>query len=186
MIKLGDIYNEVSKSNVYEYGCVMLYLSVDPDFWNNLQGYINDKDVFHGTEDDPGYGREDEPHVTILYGIHSDVSDDDVEKLISTITKPRLSITKIGIFENGDRGFDVVKFEINSEDLNGLNKMFKQLPHTNNYPTYNPHITIAYVKSGYGQSYVDSIKCGDTSGIKSGDIVYSKPDGSKKFYKIEK
>jgi len=62
----------------YDYGCVMIYTEVDPEEWKAIQKTVNEDDVYFGDEDASGFGREMEPHITILYGIHSDVPDEDV------------------------------------------------------------------------------------------------------------
>jgi 2'-5' RNA ligase len=170
------------KGNVYEYGCVMLYLSPDETWWNNRQSSISEDDIYRGTEEDPGYARENEPHVTILYGIHSDVPDEKVEEMISKMTGPELTLKEISMFDNAHRGFDVVKFDIESDDLREMNNMFKELPHTNDYPDYHAHATIAYTKAGTGKKYVTSLDDDASLKLVPHKIVYSKPDGSKKEY----
>jgi 2'-5' RNA ligase len=35
-----------------------------------------------------------------------------------------------------------------------INEKLSILPHTTDFPDYNPHITIAYVKKGKGKKYV--------------------------------
>jgi len=183
-MKLGKIYEEVEKGNTYAYGCVMLYLEVDKDWWSKLQSTIEDKYLYLGTEEDPGYGREVNPHVTVLYGIHSDVPDADVEALISKLTAPEITLDTIGMFDNADKGFDVVKFNIESEDLTEMNKEFKTLPFTSDYPDYHAHATIAYVKSGKGDRFCKVLSEGLAQILKPHKIVYSKPDGSKKEYEF--
>ena len=188
-MKIGKIYNQLlteEKGNSYKYGCVMLYLDLDENKENEIQSLIDENDLYLGTEDDPGYGREDEPHVTVLYGIHSDVPDEDVEKLIDKLTQPELILNKISIFDNSDKGFDVVKFDVENNELHQMNEMFKKLPYTSEYPDYHPHVTIAYVKAGEGEKYVKTLPEDTEIKIKPNKIVYSKPDGSKKNYKFKK
>jgi hypothetical protein len=67
------------KTHKNEYGCLMVYLDVDKKDWNKLQNMIDDEDLYL-PEDDPSYGRETEPHATILFGFHEDVPDEDIEK----------------------------------------------------------------------------------------------------------
>jgi 2'-5' RNA ligase len=186
-MKLSKIFNKMineDKGNDYSYGCVMLYLDIDGEWWNKLQAEIPDEDIFHGTEGDEGYGREDEPHVTILYGIHDDVSDEEVEARIEKMTAPEVTLKTIGMFDNEDRGFDVIKFDVQGEDLHKMNAMFSELPNSNAYPDYHPHATIAYVKAGKGDDYTRVLPEEDELTLKPNKIVYSKPDGSKKEYKF--
>lgn len=49
---------------------------------------------------------------------------------------------------------DVVKIDVGGPDLHALNKKIADaLPHTSTHPTYQPHITVAYVEPGTGQKY---------------------------------
>jgi 2'-5' RNA ligase len=172
-------------SGGHEYGCVMLFLPIEKEWWSKLTGEIEEDDVYNPEgERDYGIQPHDEAHVTILYGIHSDVPDEDVEALIEKMTAPEVTLGKIGIFKNGDKGFDVVKFDVTGQDLHDMNKMFIELPHTNDYPDYHPHATIAYVKDGTGKKYSRNLPKDDILTVKPNKIVYSKADGTKKEYKI--
>ena len=42
---------------------------------------------------------------------------------------------------------------MDSPDLHRINALLRQLPHTNDFPTYQPHVTIAYLKPGQGAQY---------------------------------
>ena len=110
----------------YPYGCVMIYLDTDPKDWENLQKLIDEDDVYFGPED-VGFGREMEPHATILYGIEPFVPDEEVEALIKRVTKPKIKLHTISAFQNSQ--FDVLKFDIASKALHVLNKLFRTLPH---------------------------------------------------------
>jgi hypothetical protein len=48
---------------------------------------------------------------------------------------------------------DVLKIDVHSEDLHRLNTLLKSLPYTDTHPTYQPHVTLAYVKPGRGKYY---------------------------------
>lgn len=165
----------------YDYGCVMIRLKTDPEDWKALQAMVDEKDVYFG-EDGEGYGREMNPHVTVLYGIHADVPDADVEEYIKEIKDPEIELQDVSSFTN--KGFDVLKFDIHSKDLEALNKLFTKLPHTTEYPDYHPHATICYLKSGLAEKYVKKFKDIEPVDSKAKQIVYSKPDGVEKNYPI--
>ena len=171
------------KEATYDYGCVMAYLPVPKEWWDKIQDRIEEDDVMKGEEEDKDrYGREYETHITILYGIHADVPDEEVETLIDKLKAPEVTLNKIGIFENDD--FDVVKFDVESKDLTAANKLFTELPHTNSYPDYHAHATICYVKKGSGKNYISDLSDDEALTVKADKIVYSKPDGTKKEYKF--
>lgn len=111
---------------------------------------IPESEVFKNP-DDPSFGREDEIHLTVLYGIHSD-SAKDTKKVLAGQKPFDIELGKISIFSN--EKFDVVKIGIQSKELLKLNKKFtEQIIFTNKYKEYEPHVTIAYVKKGKGWKY---------------------------------
>jgi len=186
-MKLFDTFKKLlseAKGNTYDYGCVMVYFDIDEDWWGERQSEIKDEDIYHGTKEDPGYGREDEPHVTILYGLHSDIPDETIEELVKKMTAPEVTLKEIGMFDNANRGFDVVKFDVEGQDLHDMNTMFAKLPHTTDYPDYHPHSTLAYVKAGTGKKYCGSLDDDKVLTLRPNKVVYSKADGSKKEYKF--
>jgi 2'-5' RNA ligase len=166
------------------YGCVMVYLKVDEKEWEALQSKIDEKDIYNGEEGaEGGFAREYDPHATILFGLHDDVPDEDVEKVIDAMTEPDIEMQKISSFNNEQ--FDVLKFDVESSDLNKYNKEMSKLPHTNKFPDYHPHVTIAYLKKGTAAKYVKEFAKIKPIEVEVDKIVYSKVDGSKKNYKIK-
>lgn len=97
-------------------------------------------------------GREDKPHVTVKFGLHDDAPD-AVRKLIENEPPIKVKFGKTSIFETPE--YDVVKVEVESQDLHRLNKKIAEsLPNTETHPTYQPHATLAYVKKGEGKKYI--------------------------------
>lgn len=143
-----------------EFGCAMLELDVDN--WDEIIGDIDDKDLFTG----PTFGKQTNPHVTLLYGLHEDVKKKDVKSIIDKYRDEKLDIkvSSIDLFENDE--YDVVKFTVKSKLLKKINKDLRNLPHTNSFKVYKPHITIAYVKSGKGKKYIDNKVDLEISGYK--------------------
>ena len=178
------------RETVYEYGCVMINLDVKPKEWDAVQKMVDEDDVYFSDVDPTGFGRElGLQHVTILFGIHADVPDEDVEKLIDKINKPEIELKKISSFSSDKKPFDVLKFDIESEYLIELNKMFKTLPYTSDFPSYHAHCTVAYMKKNKADKYVKKIseyliEKGPIKAKPNG-VTYSKPDGTKKEYKIK-
>lgn len=101
-------------------------------------------------------GRETAPHVTVKYGLH-DENPDKIRDIVASHPPINVTIGKTSIFpDDGQRGYDVVKADVDSPALHKLNKAIADAaPHTDTYPTYQPHVTIAYVKPGEGQKYAD-------------------------------
>lgn len=174
------------KGDTHDYGCAMLFFNINKRDWNKIQSLIDDEDLYE-EDGDQTYGREDEPHVTILYGLHATVSDDKIKELVEEIKPTKLTLKKISIFEANEK-YDVVKFDIIGESegiLSDMNAKFAKLPHTNNFPDYHPHATIAYVKAGTGKKYVQTLSAKEAIVVEANDFVYTKADGSEVKYKLK-
>jgi 2'-5' RNA ligase len=99
-------------------------------------------------------GREEDPHVTIRYGLETDDAE-RVRPILSDAgpVKFRLGAAAVFAGDGQNKPYDVVMVEVESPDLRRLNRELASLPHTDTFPTYRPHATIAYVKAGLGESY---------------------------------
>lgn len=95
-------------------------------------------------------GREDDPHVTVKYWLHGDDAE-EVRKLLAGEGPIRVKLGKSSLFENDDA--DVLKVDVESEDLRRLNAKIAALPNSEKHPDYKPHATIAYLKPGSGKKY---------------------------------
>ncbi len=138
------------EEQVFDYGCVMLKPS--SEFCKKIIEFntklIPDSILF---KENDKYGREFDVHVTVKYGLTNSYSFDQMKKMLSS-TKPfRINLVSLDIFQNDK--FDVVKFNVESKELRKLNKFFSSLPNEDEYPTYNPHSTLAYVLPGKGLPY---------------------------------
>lgn len=168
----------------HEYGCVMLSIDIPSKEWNSILDIIDKKDLYNGEDgnEESKYGLEKEPHITLLYGIHSNVPDEDVEAITTKIVSPKLSIKTASKFDSPE--CDVLKFDISSSVLSDINKKLSELPNTNEYE-YHPHMTIAYLTKGTADKYIKIINNKKLDkNIDSNKIIYSKSDGSKKEYKF--
>jgi 2'-5' RNA ligase len=166
-------FNEMKSGDLYDYGCVMVYLDI-PN-WKNIVSKINPDELY--LPEDPTHGYETDPHATILYGLHPEVTDEDITKAIQSqnLSHILLDIDGIDTFQNKD--YDVVKMNVKSDTLNNLNKELSKLPHTTDYPDYKPHVTMAYLKPGNGKKYHQPDYKHKFDKIKK--IVYSKTNGDK-------
>lgn len=173
-----DFFNFINESDgPHEYGCVMLNLEI-PNWKSDVLSRIKEEDVYEGED-----GLEDEPHVTVLYGLHNDIPDEKIEKKIKEeMTSPEIKLQKISIFENDE--YDVVKFDVEGEELFRMNEEFSKFPHTTDYPDYHPHVTIGFVKKGEGKKYTGSLD--EAIVVNPSKVKYSKADGSKHYYDFKK
>jgi len=141
--------NEAKINHKNEYGALML--KIEYPGWEEITGSIEKDDLYN---DEPGFGIETSPHVTVLFGFHKDADYELMKKLVSDKQKGNVTITVKNIthFETPD--YDVVKFDVDSKEMHALNAiMTDNFDYTNDYPDYHPHMTIAYVKKGLGKKY---------------------------------
>ena len=157
-----------------EYGCLMLALDI-PN-WDEIISFVDKDDIY----DEEDFGLQEEfPHCTILYGFHEDVTSDDVFELYKSITSLQpvdINLTGISYFETDD--FDVVKFDVEpTKTLKRLNRYMKELPYTNDFPDFIPHVTVSYLKKGTGKKYNEKFK--SIKHLVSNELVFSDKDSKK-------
>ena len=133
------------KGDKHSFSCVMaLFNAKDAKYvldWSNT--YVKDKNLF--TAEDGGMGREDEIHVTVLYGLHTN-NVKDISKITDKVKPFDITLGKVSKFESND--YDVLKIDVKSDYLHTLNAEFKKMDYTSKFDKYVPHCTIAYVKKG--------------------------------------
>lgn len=164
---------QVQEGSGYSYSCVMFNLNTKDAnkvlAWSKKN--IPDDVLFTDGEK----GREDEIHVTVLYGLH-DNGPKEVTKIVKKFKPDDISFGEISKFESGK--FDVIKITVDGPILHKMNKALKALPYTSNYPKYQPHCTLAYVQKGscdhlLGKRHFDDWK------VELDSVVFSPADGDK-------
>lgn len=170
--------NEKTEDQSYSYGCIMGYFNTSPmsELDVDTDDYkIAPEDLYDNDEHE--YGEEIEFHVTVLYGLEDNkLEEDDVIRLLSMVKCPIVKCADISAFKN--EKFDVLKWDIESDDLNLLNKICESIfPFKSKFPDYHAHSTIAYLMPGTSDKYSRS-----PNNIINKQIdywVYSKADGKK-------
>lgn len=169
-LKLMKILNENHK---HEYGCVMLYFDF-PEI-KTLQEKIDKNDIYYDPED-ASFGLENKPHTTLLFGLHPEVTNQNIQDVISKYRFSTCQISNPSLFENEE--YDVLKFDVSGESLHECNLDLRKYPHTNRFPDYHPHLTIGYLKRETGKKYVKLIGNVEHN-LTPKFVIYSKTDGSK-------
>lgn len=126
----------------YSYGCVMADLP--DDIAKKVMAFaalIPDEDIY---DDGSGeHGREDEPHVTVKYGLHTD-DPKEVEAVLGNEPPVKIQLGGMSAFHN--EKYVVLKLDVRSSDLHHLNSIVSnELECTDSFPDYHPHVTIAYL-----------------------------------------
>lgn len=94
----------------------------------------------------PNKGYDKSPHITLATGI----IDDAPEKAFKLLEKQgpfKVNLGPIEKFQKLDKGYDVIKINVESPTLNALNNsILGNLEVNDPVNKFNPHITLAYVK----------------------------------------
>lgn len=125
----------------------------------DLLGFVQDEIADEDVYIDKGIkGKEDTPHITILYGIKE--QKPNIEKITQVIKNhPRAAtVNWLGLGKFEAPNHDVLLIKIQSEDLAELFRDFNQLypDNANSYPNYIPHTTLAYLKKGMADKYIET------------------------------
>jgi len=171
MVQTFDAF--IHNHDTYPYGCAMLYFDF-PEM-ENIHSMINPVDVYID-ENDPASGLQNTPHVTLLYGFLKEVTSHQIAKIVSWQTYGKAKIHNASIFDN--EKYDILKFDVEANELYEVNKKLKVLPHVSKFPVYCPHMTIGEMKKGSGKKYADMLSEIEYF-LKPSHCVYNAPDGEK-------
>lgn len=138
-----------------DYGFLMIGYE-KPDMIQELQNSIPYDELY--TEDDnDDYGIEDETHVTLVPCLDKHLNPDELKKELKELGKYVIMLTNISKFEN--EKYDVLKCDVGCCNLLDTNaRICSKFPTYSEYKEYHPHLTIAYLKKGMADKYLqDSI-----------------------------
>lgn len=163
------------KGDSYEKGAVMLYFSF-PELLS-VHKLILPEDLYV-QDDDRTYGVEDEPHTTLLYGVEEGVPLKDVEDITNNYTFYTCEIHNASLFTTNP-DYDVLKYDVTGDNLQEVHQELQSLPYESDFPTFHPHLTIAYIKKGLGQKYAKIVDDNYPQFFLAPQyIIYSEPDGT--------
>ena len=159
-----------------EYGCLML--SCDFKSWDKCLSLVPQEFVYD--DDTNNYGLTKDPHVTVLFGFHKDSTDvKDVQKYVESIGRP-IVFNIVGVSRFDNPKFIVLKLDVESKDLEGLNKFFKdKFKYTNEHKVYHAHITLSYIRKEFGDKIPDDFKFKTPYKLSSSKFLYN--DGRQKL-----
>ena len=134
-----------------EYG--FLYVPVGGDLAEIVRSVQRQVD----NQDWSGSGREDDLHITVMYGM-VDADRTELVKVSKAIESPiyrlasKPSVFKGGHFEGKDHVAIVIELE--GDGLHHMRDAFaNRFAHLESYESYRPHITIGYIKKETAEKY---------------------------------
>ncbi len=128
-------------------------------------------------------GFENDPHVTILFGLHDTNPPLCGTDIIETHPKFNITLGNVSLFKGDETGdpHDVVKADINSSDVYALNTALADVcDYTAKFPEYIPHATIAFVKKDTCD-YLDGANVMAGISFIVDHLVYSSKNGLHRF-----
>lgn len=115
---------------------------------------------------------EDEPHVTVRYGFEN-VGADRLRWVIDQHRGIVLTLGSLSLFRNEKA--DVLKVDVYSQRLHDLHAHLGIIPNKSTFPTYIPHLTVAYLKPGTGDKYLD-MRGLEGQEVRVQSVTYSDPE----------
>lgn len=130
----------------YDLSCLMAMIPEETAA--KLHGWVHQHlgpvDVY---VDDDVKGYEDESHVTVKYGFIDPVPTQELLKVIASTNPFEITLLPARLFEK--EKYDVLVLGVSSPELMQFNRLASEAaPVYDTYPTYTPHLTLAYVKKG--------------------------------------
>jgi hypothetical protein len=165
-----------------DFACLMLHPNAKDtaSLQKFFKSFVSAEDVYDNEKHE--YGVEDQPHITILFGLHSDSAEKALRHFRGQ--SPVFCFIKgVSIFEPDGKPYDVVKFDITGGRMQQLHKTITDAePHTKTFADYHPHLTIAYVKRGTGKKYLGKKTAWDGKRLMGTRMRFSTADCSEKTW----
>jgi 2'-5' RNA ligase len=167
----------INEKGYYSFGSTQFNMPVEVAFPALYMGAMIDPEDLHAN------GVELEPHITLQYGLRDD-SDHSIKWICDNHAPVRADFGRLSLFENNP-DFDVLKLDVEGDSLRSMNELIRwDIPHTDKWDQYNPHLTIAYLKKGMGRKYLDIDNPLQDSSVVLDELCYSKTTGEKSFFSL--
>jgi 2'-5' RNA ligase len=168
----------------YSYSCLMAKLpKLVADKVKEYAAFIPDKFIYNSRDGEQG--REDDPHITIKYGIHT-IDLKEVLELLNDQVPFRVRLGHITSFVNEKN--IVLKVNVQGDSLTALNrKVCNVLECTDTFPEYRPHITVAYLRKNDRNPHYFLDYCNnslDGLGVIVDTLIFSVPGGKKHLIEL--
>jgi 2'-5' RNA ligase len=139
-------------------------------------GLVPDEDLYEGE----GFGRADDPHVTLKFGLITRDSG-EAARALRGVRPFAASLGRTFRFE-GDE-FDVIAAEARGEGLLVCHSLLSRLRNGDPHEDYVPHCTVAFVKPG-ACSWLDGDDALAGEGFTVRDVVFSDREGNEETFSL--
>jgi len=152
------IKEEIGKEQIFGYCSTQVNLPKDlqTTIINWAKENLKDDELYYSPSDKYIHGIEEVSHVTILYGIHNVKDIMYIRQLmkLSKLKKIMITIEKLDSFKAGT--YDVLILNVSSPSLKKLHTLFRRnIENSYSFEKYDPHVTVAYVKKGVVEKFLD-------------------------------
>lgn len=154
MIAVSEFLRRIAKELKAKYSFFSTQIDLPDGIGEKLKTWV-DKNIpdkaFYEKEGDEG--RENDPHITVLYGIKSS----DPKKVKEVLKKYKPFKVRLGLVTSfkDNKEYDVLKIDIEASDIQKMHyDIEKHVDNDNSYPTYAPHATLGYLKKGFVDNYI--------------------------------
>lgn len=148
-MRFKDFYLYEMIGKKYDYSCLLFDFpkEISQEIQNWCRANVDDSVLAKD-------GRENETHVTILYGVH-DASPSKAFSMLEGFGRFEIQLGKVTKFDAPD--CDVLKIDVISDKLHYLRGILEAgIENTQTHSGYKPHVTLAYVKKGSCDHFVGS------------------------------
>jgi hypothetical protein len=162
-------------------GCLMMQFptNVNETLVRWGKGLIPEN-IIYNDPNDPSFGYCTEYHVTLKYGSIPDLTNKQIITTIGIAEPFYITLTGISKFES--EKYDVIKFDVEKSDrLLEMRKVVDSYPNEDQFKTFSPHSTIAYVLPGTFNSFKTNLNIS----IPIYQFKYSGIDGSKRYFNLK-
>lgn len=94
---------------------------------------------------------EENPHVTVRYGLDPGVTAVEIADLARAGRPVEIKVKGLSLFRTPK--YDVLKYDVESTQLEEMNRRLGNVPHTDTQEGFHPHLTVAYLRPGTGDRY---------------------------------
>jgi hypothetical protein len=151
-MKISNILKE-NLNGSYDFSSIQF--QYPGEFSSKVLEFSNNKivdDKLYFEENDDSYGRENDIHTTVLYGIQSN-NPNNSTKVLKNKTSFVVKLGPISKFSN--EKYDVLHITVKSRELEKIHDSLRMnIKNSYSYDEYKPHITIAYVKNNSCDSFL--------------------------------